>query len=243
MSAAEQTSQGPAPTSSTLSDRDREILAMERSWWQYAGAKEQAIREQFDMSSTRYYQVLNALIDREDALAGLDLQNEFTLRPVWQAPAEGAPALKAWAFYVPDVAAAPAPAGGISLAPLAQSRYLTWNGALEAFAEGQAAFALGGTYENFLIQHAAGWDTETFRQRAGFVPIPAAGRVPVTLAEGQATLHGDLNIYYCEAVNVNLCFIERVRINAPVVVGEGDSTTVRLEHTIVPPVIESPGGI
>ena len=59
-----------------------------------------------------------------------------------------------------------------------------WNGALEAFAEGQAAFALGGTYENFLIQHAAGWDTETFRQRAGFVPIPAAGRVPVTLAGG-----------------------------------------------------------
>ena len=52
-----------------LSDRDREILAFERQWWKYAGAKEQAIRELFDMSSTRYYQVLNALIDRPDALA------------------------------------------------------------------------------------------------------------------------------------------------------------------------------
>ncbi|HET7305048.1 MAG TPA: DUF3263 domain-containing protein, partial [Segeticoccus sp.] len=41
-----------------LSERDHEILAFERQWWKYAGAKEQAIRELFDMSSTRYYQVL-----------------------------------------------------------------------------------------------------------------------------------------------------------------------------------------
>ncbi|XVX22165.1 DUF3263 domain-containing protein [Actinomycetota bacterium] len=52
-----------------LSARDREILAFERQWWKYAGSKEQAIRELFDMSSTRYYQVLNALIDNPDALA------------------------------------------------------------------------------------------------------------------------------------------------------------------------------
>src|SRR6478735_2002701 len=53
---------------SGLSERDSEILAFERQWWKYAGAKEQAIRELFDMSATRYYQVLNALIDRQDAL-------------------------------------------------------------------------------------------------------------------------------------------------------------------------------
>jgi hypothetical protein len=52
-----------------LSDREREILAFERQWWKYAGAKEQAVRELFDMSATRYYQVLNALLDRPDALA------------------------------------------------------------------------------------------------------------------------------------------------------------------------------
>jgi len=51
-----------------LSDRDREILEFERHWWKYAGAKETAVREKFDMSSTRYYQVLNALIDRPEAL-------------------------------------------------------------------------------------------------------------------------------------------------------------------------------
>ena len=51
-----------------LSERDREVLDFERQWWKYAGAKEQAVREKFDMSSTRYYQVLNALIDRPEAL-------------------------------------------------------------------------------------------------------------------------------------------------------------------------------
>ena len=57
-----------AGSPSTLSDRDREILEFERQWWKYAGAKETAVREKFDMSSTRYYQVLNALIDRPEAL-------------------------------------------------------------------------------------------------------------------------------------------------------------------------------
>src|SRR3954468_557369 len=52
-----------------LSDRDRDVLDFERQWWKYAGAKEQAVREKFGMSSTRYYQVLNALIDRPEALA------------------------------------------------------------------------------------------------------------------------------------------------------------------------------
>ena len=52
-----------------LTRRERDILAFERQWWKYAGAKEQAIKELFDLSGTRYYQVLNALIDRPEALA------------------------------------------------------------------------------------------------------------------------------------------------------------------------------
>jgi Protein of unknown function (DUF3263) len=51
-----------------LADRDLQILSFERQWWKYAGAKEQAIRELFDMSSTRYYQLLSRLIDRPEAL-------------------------------------------------------------------------------------------------------------------------------------------------------------------------------
>jgi hypothetical protein len=60
----------PAGTSGDeLTDREREILAFERQWWRFAGAKEQAIRELFGLSATRYYQALNALIDRPAALA------------------------------------------------------------------------------------------------------------------------------------------------------------------------------
>ena len=52
-----------------ISERDAAMLDFERQWWKFAGAKEQAVRDNFDMSSTRYYQVLNALIDRPEALA------------------------------------------------------------------------------------------------------------------------------------------------------------------------------
>jgi hypothetical protein len=52
-----------------LSERDIEILDFERSWWKHAGVKEQAIKERFEMSATRYYQVLNELIEDPAAMA------------------------------------------------------------------------------------------------------------------------------------------------------------------------------
>jgi hypothetical protein len=52
-----------------LSRREYDILAFERQWWKYAGAKEEAIKELFSMSATRYYQVLNVLVDRPEALS------------------------------------------------------------------------------------------------------------------------------------------------------------------------------
>jgi Protein of unknown function (DUF3263) len=52
-----------------LDERGRQILDFERQWWKHAGAKEQAIRDTFGLSATRYYQVLNALLDDPAALA------------------------------------------------------------------------------------------------------------------------------------------------------------------------------
>jgi hypothetical protein len=52
-----------------LTQRDIEILDFERSWWKHAGVKEQAIGERFDMSATRYYQVLNELLENPAAMA------------------------------------------------------------------------------------------------------------------------------------------------------------------------------
>lgn len=55
-----------------LTRREHDILAFERQWWKYAGSKEDAIKELFSMSATRYYQVLNALVDRPGARSGSD---------------------------------------------------------------------------------------------------------------------------------------------------------------------------
>src|ERR1700730_3896085 len=52
-----------------LTRREHDILAFEHQWWKYAGSKEDAIKELFSMSATRYYQVLNALVDRPEAVA------------------------------------------------------------------------------------------------------------------------------------------------------------------------------
>ncbi|MDF5757835.1 DUF3263 domain-containing protein [Spongiactinospora sp. TRM90649] len=71
-SAASQDSQPSAASPAAeggLSERDLGILAFERQWWRYAGAKEQAIREEFGFSATRYYQLLAELVDRPEALA------------------------------------------------------------------------------------------------------------------------------------------------------------------------------
>lgn len=52
-----------------LSDRDRAILAFENEWRRHAGAKEEAIRAELDLSPARYYQLLGRLIDTADAQA------------------------------------------------------------------------------------------------------------------------------------------------------------------------------
>jgi hypothetical protein len=57
------------PPDEGLSGRDVSVLAFERRSWSGPGAKERAIREQLDMSPTRYYQLLNALLDDRRALA------------------------------------------------------------------------------------------------------------------------------------------------------------------------------
>ncbi|WP_018636288.1 DUF3263 domain-containing protein [Parafrankia elaeagni] len=52
-----------------LSERDARVLAFEKLRWQHPGAKDAAIRAEFGLSSTRYYQLLHVLIDSPAALA------------------------------------------------------------------------------------------------------------------------------------------------------------------------------
>ena len=66
------TERGPSASaqvaSAGLSRREHEMLSFERQWWRRPGAKETAIRDRFSLAPTRYYQVLNALVDRPAAL-------------------------------------------------------------------------------------------------------------------------------------------------------------------------------
>ncbi|BFM26136.1 DUF3263 domain-containing protein [Microbacterium sp. che218] len=52
-----------------LTDRDLAFLAFEGEWKRHAGAKEEAIRAEFDLTPARYYQLLGRLIDTPEALA------------------------------------------------------------------------------------------------------------------------------------------------------------------------------
>lgn len=61
--------ESPVDAGPSLTERELQILAFERKWWKHAGAKEQAIRDAFDLSATRYYQLLNGLLDNPAALA------------------------------------------------------------------------------------------------------------------------------------------------------------------------------
>jgi hypothetical protein len=65
---SESVNTNPSLSDHSLSDLEFRILEFERSWWRFAGAKESAIKELFDLSAPRYYQILNDLIDRQDAL-------------------------------------------------------------------------------------------------------------------------------------------------------------------------------
>ncbi len=50
-----------------LTDTETAILELERSWWRYAGAKDERIVQQPGLTPARYYQLLGALIDRPEA--------------------------------------------------------------------------------------------------------------------------------------------------------------------------------
>lgn len=52
-----------------LTDIDQAVLELERSRWKYPGAKDARIHERFGWTATRYYQVLNRLLDDPAAMA------------------------------------------------------------------------------------------------------------------------------------------------------------------------------
>lgn len=50
-----------------LTERDRAILDFERSWWSQPGTKADEVRERFELSATRYYELLNEILADPEA--------------------------------------------------------------------------------------------------------------------------------------------------------------------------------
>ena len=58
-----------SPTSgSPLSELEKAVLVFEQSWVMKPEAKDEAIRQTFDFSPTKYYQILSGLLDLRPAL-------------------------------------------------------------------------------------------------------------------------------------------------------------------------------
>ncbi|MBN2471221.1 MAG: redoxin domain-containing protein [Anaerolineae bacterium] len=90
-----------------------------------------------------------------------------------------------------------------------------------------------------LVEWGADGPAVTLVDQEHVVPLfdaEALVSMPVLLAEGEAQVSADLTLYYCEAINESLCFVERARINLPITVEPAGENSVALMHyRVVPP--------
>lgn len=68
------------PNPAGLSELEIKMLEFERTWWRHAGAKESSIKELFNLTPPVYYQMLNNLIDRPEAVMAEPLLVKRLLR-------------------------------------------------------------------------------------------------------------------------------------------------------------------
>lgn len=76
-------------------------------------------------------------------------------------------------------------------------------------------------------------ENQRFREITPSLPV----RLPVHFHRGETTFYADVTVYWCEAIQEELCFIERLSFEVPVIVEENASTTeLILPHTLIPPI-------
>ena len=59
--------------SSVLTEREKDILDFEQSWWSLSIPREQAVRDRFQLTETEYVELLELLIATEAALEAAPL--------------------------------------------------------------------------------------------------------------------------------------------------------------------------
>ncbi len=66
---------------------------------------------------------------------------------------------------------------------------------------------------------------------------------PAEFRRGEGTLIGDISIVYCEAERESICLFDQVRISAPLLVGDGESSVVNMAYDIeLPPSLGAGAG-
>lgn len=75
-----------------------------------------------------------------------------------------------------------------------------------------------------------------FRGYADTIITEAETHIPITIAEGQTALTGEIDLFYCESVNESLCFIETFKVEIPLTIGE-KSADMLIERIVTPPTI------
>ncbi len=79
-------------------------------------------------------------------------------------------------------------------------------------------------------------ESQDYRQILPELPV----HLPVNFTEGSDVLSTDFTIYWCEAVNETLCFVDRVTIQVPVTVtSEATSSEVIMTYALVPPTVSN----
>lgn len=75
-----------------------------------------------------------------------------------------------------------------------------------------------------------------FTGYADTIITEAETRIPITIADNQTAIMGEIDLFYCEAVNESLCFIDTFKVEIPLSIGE-TSADMQIERTIIPPTI------
>lgn len=75
-------------------------------------------------------------------------------------------------------------------------------------------------------------EQQNFRQAAPILPIT----IPVSFNSGETAFHADVTVYWCEAVDEELCFIDRFSVEVPITVSDdGTDSALTIPYTLIPP--------
>lgn len=115
----------------------------------------------------------------------------------------------------------------------------------QTVASGSGAIVLSLSFpENYKINENATSSVEWQADEVGVIQLATGSQeiaspqttVMASFLPGKTTMRAILDVYWCEAKNASLCYLERVTLAVPVTVqGEAGDNQVKLEHSLILP--------